>query len=101
MATSKQENLYNEIVKYYNFADKLIDTIEDGSGDISDEQIRAVEESVEKLEKYADQLTSYFVEFVKNGSSREVIENIRHALNSILSNIEECRNKIAKIHSDK
>jgi hypothetical protein len=100
MATSKQENLYNEIVEYYNFADKLIDTVENGKDNIPEKQIEAVETIVENLEKYADQLSSQFVEFVKNGNSHEVISDIRQALNSIISNIEECRNKIYLIYSD-
>lgn len=98
MATSKQERLYNEIVEYYNFADKLIDTIEDGKDNIPEEQIEVVEEVVENLEKYADQLSSQFVEFVKNGESKEVIDEIRTALNGIISKIEECRNKIFAIY---
>lgn len=100
MATSKQEHLYNEIVEYYNFADKLIDTIEEGKKDIPDEQIEAVENIVENLEKYADQLSNQFVEFVKNGESKEVVENIRFALNGIVSKIEECRNRIYMIYND-
>ena len=98
MATSKQEHLYNEIVEYYNFADKLIDTIEEGKKDIPEDQIMAVEDIVEGLEKYADQLSSQFVEFVKNGDSKEVVDNIRMALNGIISKIEECRNKISMIY---
>ncbi len=100
MATSKQEHLYNEIVEYYNFADKLIDTIEDGKDNIPEGQIKAVEEVVENLEKYADQLSSQFVEFVKNGGSKEVVDDIRHALNAIISGIEECRNKIFMIYDN-
>ena len=99
MATSKQEHLYNEIVEYYNFADKLIDTIGDGKKDIPDEQIEAIEEMVENLEKCADQLTRCFVEFVKDGDSKEVVDNIRMSLNGIISKIEECRNKIILIYN--
>lgn len=101
MATSKQEHLYNEIIEYYNFADKLVDTIEEGKQDIPEEHIEAVENIVENLEKHADQLSSQFVEFVKHGDSPEVVEKIRFALNGIVSNIEECRNRIYMIYTKK
>ena len=99
MATSKQERIYNEIIEYYNFADKLIDTIEEGKKDIPEEQIEAVENIVENLEKYADQLSKEFIEFIKHGDSKEVVDGIRIALNGIVSNIEECRNKILMIYN--
>jgi hypothetical protein len=100
MATSKQEHLYNEIVEYYNFADKLIDTIEDSKADVAEDQIQVVEDAAENLEKYADQLSRCFVEFVKNGDSKEVVDDIRMALNGIISKIEECRNKIFMIYNN-
>jgi len=99
MATSKQEHLYNEIVEYYNFADQLIDTIEDSKDDIPEAHAEIVETLVENLEKYADQLSSQFVEFVKNGDSKEVVDSMRSSLNSIIEKIEECRNQIFRIYS--
>ncbi len=99
MATSKQESLFNEIVEYYNFADKLINIIDDNKSKISADQIEIVEEIVENLEKNADQLSSKFVEIVKNGSTRAVVEDVRQALNGIISGIEECRNKILMIYN--
>ncbi len=99
MATSKQESLFNEIVEYYNFADKLITIIDNNKDKIDTDQMQIVEEVVENLEKNADQLSRQFVEIVKNGSTRHVVEDIRQALNGIISGIEECRNKILMIYN--
>ena len=100
MATSKQEYLYNEIIEYYNFADQLIDAIEVTKDDINESQIKVLENIVEDLEKYADELSNQFVEFVKNGDSKEVVDNMRFALNGIIAKIEECRNKIYQIYNN-
>ena len=88
MATSKQEQLYNEIVEYYDFADKLISVIEHSTEEVKEEQLEIVEGIVENLEKYADQLTGQFIEFVKNGSSDDVVSSIRKSLNGAKPNNE-------------
>ncbi len=100
MATSKQEYLYNEIIEYYNFADQLIDTIEANQDDIPESQVKAVESIIEDLEKYVDELSNQFVEFVKNSDSKEVVDNMRFALNGIIAKIEECRSKIYQIYNN-
>lgn len=94
MTTSRQEQIYNEIVKYYDFADKLINIIDDSKNEISPEQLEKIELIVEDLEKYTDQLTTNFIEFVKNGNSEEVKQAISNALNKIIFKIEQCRNDI-------
>lgn len=94
MTTSKQEQIYNEIVQYYDFADKLINIAEESKNNLTPEQMEIVEATVENLEKYTDQLTANFIEFVKNGNSVEVKETIAHTLNEIIVKIEQCRNQI-------
>ncbi len=99
MATSRQEKTYNEIIEYYNFADRLIKEVEESSHQLAQEQFEAVESVVENLEKCADQLTTQYIEYVKSGEAKEVIESVRMALNQILAKIEECRNNILIIYS--
>lgn len=94
MATSKQEQLYNEIVEYYGYADRLIRAIEDSSHELASQQFVIVEDVVNRLEKCADELTEQYIEFIKNGESKQVVESVKQALNAISSKIEECRNKI-------
>ncbi len=94
MTTSKQEQIYNEIVQYYDFADKLINIAEDSKNHLTPEQLEIVELTVENLEKYTDQLTTNFIEFVKSGDSEEAKQSISHTLNEIIVKIEQCRNQI-------
>jgi len=101
MATSKQEQLYNEIVEYYAYADRLIRAAEDSSHELAAQQFSIVEEITIRLEDCADQLSSQYIEFIKNGESEEVTESVRASLNSISAKIEECRNKILMLYEKK
>jgi hypothetical protein len=98
MATSKQEQLYNEIIEYYAYADRLIRAAEDSSHKLAVQQFSIVEEITVRLEDCADQLSSQYIEFIKNGESEAITESVRSALNSISAKIEECRNKILMLH---
>ncbi len=99
MATAKQEQLYNQIIKYYNFSDRLITAVEDSSSDLSQEQFMIVEDMIENLEKYTDHLTTLYIKFVKNGDcDKEISDEVKKTINDIVVRIEDCRNKILAIH---
>ena len=100
MATSKQEQLYNEIVEYYSYADRLIRAIEDSSHKLAEQQFAIVEDVVNRLEECADELTEQYIEFIKNGESKQVTDSVRQALNAISAKTEECRNKILILFQD-
>jgi hypothetical protein len=94
MATLNQEQLYNEIIEYYAYADHLIRAAECSSHKLSEQQFEIVEEITKRLEDYADKLATTYIEFVKRGHSEESTEIIRSTLNDISATIEQCRNKI-------
>lgn len=100
MATSKQEQLYNEIVEYYSYADRLIRAVEDSSHQLAEQQFAIIEEVTNRLEDYADRLTTQYIEFVKGGESKEILEKVRNALNEISSKTEECRSKILMLYQE-
>jgi hypothetical protein len=99
MATSRQEQIYNEIIEYYGYADRLIRAVEDSSHELSSQQFSVVEEVVSRLEECADKLTNQYIEFVKGNSSQDSIDNVRQVLNVISAKIEECRNKILMLYT--
>ena len=94
MATSKQEQVYNEIVEYYAFADRMIRAVQDSSHKLAEQQFAIVEEMTTRLEECADQLATQYIDFVTKGSSEKSLEAVRASLNGIASKIEECRHKI-------
>ena len=89
MATAKQEQLYNEIVEYYSYADRLVKAVEEFNNNSSVEQFNIVEEIVVKLEDCADKLALQYIEFVKKGEGRDILDAVRGALNEISAKIEE------------
>lgn len=100
MATSKQEQLYNEIVEYYSFADQLIKVVEEGSHGLSGSEFAIAEEVTTNLEEYADKLANCYIEYIKGGQSEKIITSVRNSLNNISSKIEECKVKIHALHSN-
>ena len=100
MATSKQEQLYNEIVEYYSYADRLIRAVEDSTHKLAEQQFAIVEEVATRLEDCADKLTTQYIDFVKTGQPDKVIEEVRKSLNGIAAKIEECRNKILMLYQE-
>lgn len=98
MASAKQEQVYNEIVQYYSFADLLLKSVEDGCVQESQVQFDIVEDAINKLEDCADKLAMQYIEFVKHGESSEIIAIVRAALNEISSKIQECRSKTLMLY---
>lgn len=100
MATSKQEQVYNEIVEYYAFADRMIRAVQDSSHKLAEQQFSIVEEMTNRLEECADQLATQYIDFVTNGESAKTTEAVRTALNNIASKVEECRHKILVLNQN-
>ena len=101
MATSKQEQLYNEIIQYYDFADKLVQVAENSQDELGEQQFDIIQDAIEKFEKCADDLANNYIEYVKTGESKVIIELMRNSLRDISIKIEECRNKIISLHNKK
>lgn len=101
MATAKQELLYNEIMEYYAYADRLVKAIDDSSHELAEEQFTIVEDVVVRLEDCADRLATQYIDFVKGGESKEITDSVRAALNDISAKIEECRNKTLMLYQER
>jgi 16S rRNA C1402 (ribose-2'-O) methylase RsmI len=100
MATSQQEQLYNEIVEYYTYADRLIKAVEDSTHQLAEQQFVIIEEITARLEECAEKLTNQYIEYIQNGESEKITEAIRVALNNISAKIQECRNKILMLYQE-
>ncbi len=99
MATSKQEKLYNEMVEYYHYSEKLLSVIE-SFPEPTEEQFKVIESIIENIESYADRLTTRYIEYVKDSSSEGATEEIKKVFNDILSKTEDCRNKIYMLYRE-
>jgi hypothetical protein len=99
MATSKQEQLYNEIIEYYDFADKLIQIVENSKDELAEQQFEIIEEAISRFEKCADFLANQYIEYIKTGEASSIIDATRSSLQEISAKVEECRNKILILHN--
>ena len=99
MATSKQEQLYNEIIEYYDFADKLIQIVENSKDELAEQQFEIIEEAISRFEKCADFLANQYIEYIKTGEASNIIDATRSSLQEISAKAEECRNKILILHN--
>jgi len=99
MATSKQEQLYNEIIQYYDFAEKLVQIAENSQDEIAEQQFEIIQEAIERFEKCADFLANQYIEYVKTGESSQLVDATRSSLRDISAKLEECRNKILILHN--
>jgi len=99
MATSKQEQLYNEIIEYYDFADKLIQIVENSKDELAEQQFEIIEEAITRFEKCADFLANQYIEYIKTGEASSIIDATRSSLQEISAKVEECRNKILILHN--
>jgi hypothetical protein len=100
MSTINQEKIYNDIIEYYSFAQRLLNVIENDSNEFLDQHFDIINDVIVKLEKSVENLSINYIEIIKNGNSSELIQKIRESLNEISGRIEECRNKILILYNN-
>lgn len=100
MSTINQEKIYNDIIEYYSFAQRLLNVIENDSHEFLDQHFDIINDVIVKLEKSVENLSINYIEIIKNGNSSELIQKIRESLNEISGRIEECRNKILILYNN-
>lgn len=99
MSTINQEKIYNDIIEYYSFAQRLLNVIENDSNEFLDQHFDIINDVIIKLENSVENLSINYIEIIKNGNSSELIQKIRESLNEISGRIEECRNKILILYN--
>lgn len=99
MSIPNQEELYKEILKYFNYAEELISIVENSDQEFAIQQFAIVEEVALCLEKCADKLSCDYIEFLKNGKSPEISDSMILMFNEISLKTEECRKRILSIYN--
>lgn len=98
MATANQEKTYNEFIKFYDLADKLIEKSQLCSEDYAKDQFDEIEKMVLYLEECADILTTDYIEIVKNSRNEEKSQEISLILQQIQLKTQECRKSLEDIY---
>lgn len=94
MATANQEKTYNDLVKFYDLADNLIDKAEQCDEEYSLDQFKEIEQMVYFLEEATDVLTNDYIEIVKNSNNLEKVDEMKVILTKIKQKTKECKEKI-------
>jgi len=98
MSALEKEKIYNEIIEYYQFAERLLNAVSEDSNINSSQQFEIIENLVENLEDSVEKLSLSYIEIIKNGYSTELIQQIRESLNQISALIENCRSRILMLY---
>lgn len=92
MNKSKQEEIYKEIIRFYSFAEELLNASE--NKELSPDQLEIIENLIENIEKNTDNLSSEYIDLIKNGVSYLSIDSINSIFDMIIAKIEETQIKI-------
>ncbi len=67
MSAQNQEAVYNELMKLYDFAEGVIDTIEVNDGYDTARKAELFIPIIEKMQEAADRITKVYLDYVKTG----------------------------------
>ena len=95
----KQEKTYNEIISFYDFAEELIDTVEDKATADPVTQLDFVEPLVEQIEQATDELAEEYREFLKTGKKPGFL--VRRRIAKSLKNIYEALGECKRVSIEK
>jgi len=86
---SEHKEIYSEIIKFYDIAESMIDSIESDGIENPEEQVLVAAPVIEQLQKSTDILSETYIKFVKangvvgNSDKRKVESAIREIFVSI------------------
>jgi len=92
MNKSKQEEIYNGIMEFYSFAQKLLSAAENNG--LNPNQLEIIEKLIENIEINTDNLTSEYIDLIKNEASYISLDYINQIFDMIIAKIEESQIKI-------
>jgi len=98
MSALEKEKIYNEIIEYYQFAERLLNAVSENSNINPGQQFEIIENLVVNLEDSVEKLSLSYIEIIKNGYSSELIQQIRESLNQISVLLENCRSRILMLY---
>ena len=92
MNNSQKEQIFNQMLEYYDFAQKLLIIAE--TKNPSPEYLEMISSLVDILEASADELTSEFIDYAQNGADFETADELTEVLDIILLTAEKLEEKI-------
>lgn len=100
MISSNKEDVYNQIIEYFDFSQKLVESI-DKNFTLTNHEFNEIDKIIINLENKFDQLTLLYIDIFKNGYTDTLFQQIRDTLNNIDLSIEHCKNTLIVINENK
>jgi hypothetical protein len=101
MATHKQENIYNKIMKYYNFIDQLIDLSHNEEELKKDKEFSVIKSTMDVLEECADEMAIEFINYIKEPQSEKIKTKALVTIDKILTKAYEAKEQMLHIKNNK
>ena len=95
MISASQKEIYQKISTYLDLAEELVLLAESNKNLHSKIQFEYIEKFVFHLECLTDKLAILYLDFLKNGKSSEITQEIRKTFNEISSLIQNYRSRIS------
>jgi hypothetical protein len=94
-----KKRTYDNIVAFYDYAEKLIDAVEANQDISPDKQIVAIEPLISQIEESTEVLVEIYLRFVESGKQPASYEKQRaeKAMRKLYTAIERCRQQAVQI----
>lgn len=88
-----QEETYNKIIDFYDFAEELIDTVDDKGVKDPVSQLEFIEPIVKQIEEAADTLAEEYRAYIRTGKKPNFLtrRKVAKSLKNIYAALDECK----------
>jgi len=91
----KNNKIYHKILEYYNYAEKLIDKIEEYQETTDQSDLILIEQMILDLEHCGDYLSEQYIELIKSDNSADITKKINAELDRISARVHFFQAKFA------
>lgn len=91
----KSNEIYQKILEYYNYAEKLIDKIDENRETTDQSDIILIEQMILDLEHCGDYLSEQYIELIKSDNSADITKKINAELDRISARVHFFQAKFA------
>jgi hypothetical protein len=94
-----KKKTYDDLIAFYDYAEKLIDAVEMNQTKNPEEQVRILEPLIEQIEESTETLVEIYMRFVETGKQPPSYERQRaeKAIRRLFLMIERCRQQAQKV----
>ncbi len=91
----KSNEIYQKILEYYNYAEKLIDKIDEYQETTDQSDLILIEQMILDLEHCGDYLSERYIELIKSNNSADITKKINAELDRISARVHFFQAKFA------